>query len=435
MGEDIAQSFLSGVIMCSSCYYIWHKFLGIKYNLFSMKFMLTFLLLSLALVLNYRFSGSYYKVILAIILFILNLRLFYIKDLKKAIIVSIILEVIFFIAELLFSVIMLLILQNNIEFAIQKYFGSALTNMIICIIAILLSQIKVFQKLYQKLLNITNKVKISIVVFIFAILIISFNIFLMLPYYKVDTVKIVIINSLMIIIYSIIVFKYIEQKNHYIDISDKYSLTESSLKELQSNVNRLMTVNHENKNQWLTIRTMVANKDKNVLENIDAIIDRKVKDDKELKVRTSVISNTMLGALIYSKLLTMKESKIKYNLHIEKNLNKSDFINLGDKNNVDICKIVGVYLDNAIEAVEKIEEKEINIQLYVEDKNLFIVIGNTFDGNVDLSLINNYGYTTKDDGHGYGLSLAKEVIKENNCLSSETEVLDKVFIQKLKIKM
>lgn len=433
--SDPIQFIFSGLIMGSSCYYVWSKFLNIKYDILSFKFICSFLIFCIALFLNYYFVDSYYKVIIAICLSILILRIFYTNDLRKAIVTSIVLEVLLFIAELFFSIIMLILLRNNVESAMQNYFGSTLTNFIICSITIVLSNFKIFKRFYLKLLNITNKLKLSSILIAFAILIISFNLFLALPYYTIDTVKIVLVNSLMIIIYSIIVFQFIQAKNRYIEINDKYSLTETSLKELQSNINRLMTVNHEHKNQLLTIRTMVANKDKDVLKNIDTIIDRKIKDDKELKVRTSIISNTMLGALVYSKLLTMKENNINYNIHIDKALSKSNFIKLDDKTNVDICKVVGVYLDNAIEAVNGIDVKEINIDLFLEDNYLYITIANTFDGNVDVNMLHDYGYTTKSEGHGYGLALVKEVIKENNNLDSETEIIDKVFIQKLKIKM
>lgn len=97
---------------------------------------------------------------------------------------------------------------------------------------------------------------------------------------------------------------------------------------------------------------------------------------------------------------------------------------------------MGVYLDNAIEAVMEADIKEINIDLYILDKNLFITVANTFNGKVNLDSISDYGYTTKSEGHGYGLSLVKEIIKDNDTLSSDTEVIDnKVFVQKIQKKM
>lgn len=434
--SNILELVLSGIIMGSTCYYIWSKFLNTKYNILTFKFWISFFIFCFLLFFNYYFNGSYYKVIATICFFIIDIKILFRNELKQSIVVAIITEIIFFVSEFIFSIIMLFILHNNVEYAINNFFGAFLTNLIICTISVGLSNFSMFNCLYQKIVSLTSRLKNFTILLLFVILAISVNVFSMLPYYKVDTLILVILNSIILIVYSIIVFKFIQAKNRYIDISDKYSLSEASLKEVQNNVNRLMALNHENKNQLITIRTMVANKDKDVLKNIDAIVDQKIKDDKELKIRTSVISNTMLGSLIYSKLLTMKEKDITHNLHISKAINKSHLINLGDKTNVDICKIVGVYLDNAIEAVMEADVKEINIDLYLEDNYFCISIANTFKGKVNLDIITDYGYTTKSNGHGYGLSLVKEVIKDNNALSSKTDIIDnKVFVQNLKIKM
>lgn len=333
---SILELVLSGFIMSFTCYYVWRKFLNLKYKILSFKFISIFVILGFLFFINYYFNNTYIKICSITFCYFLILRFALMKDSKRAAITAINTEFLFFVADLLFSITLLLILGNNVEYVVKKYFGSLLTNFIVCTIVIILSNLRIFKTIYNKILDMTTKVKTSNILFVIAILIISLNLGLSFVYYKVSSITILIINLSLTIIYSFIVYKFIEQKNRYLDISNKYSLSESSLKELQNNVNRLMTLNHENKNQLLTIRGMVANKDKDVLKNIDAIIDRKIKDDKELKIRTSVISNTMLGSLIYSKLLTMKEKNINYNLHIDKTLSKANIINLGDKTNVEI---------------------------------------------------------------------------------------------------
>ena len=434
--NSVISSIIGALINSVACCYICVKVGHLKVNYNNPKLYLLFIILNVILIFNYVLVSSYIKVAIITIIFALFIYLALIKDLRLSIALSLTTQIIIFLSELISILAILLLFNNDQGFSINSIFGKLLTNVIVSGIAVFLSQFKAFKKIYLKLLNVTNKTSFSNLIFISFLLIISVNFFLAFPYYKIDTLTVVLVNTILIFVYSYIILRYIEQKNRYLDISDKYSLSEASLKEVQNNVNRLMALNHENKNQLITIRTMVANKDKDVLKNIDAIVDEKIKDDKELKIRTSVISNTMLGSLIYSKLLTMKEKDITHNLHISKAINKSHLINLGDKTNVDICKIVGVYLDNAIEAVMEADVKEINIDLYLEDNYFCISIANTFKGKVNLDIITDYGYTTKSNGHGYGLSLVKEVIKDNNALSSKTDIIDnKVFVQNLKIKM
>ena len=101
----------------------------------------------------------------------------------------------------------------------------------------------------------------------------------------------------------------------------------------------------------------------------------------------------------------------------------------------DICKILGVYLDNAIEATENILDKEIIISLYKDKGSIVIEISNTFLGEVDLNKINNIGYTTKVGNHGYGLPLCNEIINKNEKLNGKTIVNTNVFKQSLVIAL
>ena len=100
-----------------------------------------------------------------------------------------------------------------------------------------------------------------------------------------------------------------------------------------------------------------------------------------------------------------------------------------------ICKIIGVFIDNSIEAVKSLEEKNINIELYIKNKNLCIKVSNNYKGNIDISKISDEGYTTKGKGHGYGLSLVNNIVKNNNLFENRTEISKNVFSQILIIKI
>ena len=71
--------------------------------------------------------------------------------------------------------------------------------------------------------------------------------------------------------------------------------------------------------------------------------------------------------------------------------------------------------------------------MYIIDNKLCIKVSNNFSGKIDISRINDEGYTTKSNGHGYGLTLVKEIINNNSNLEHETELNKKVFSQILKI--
>ena len=79
----------------------------------------------------------------------------------------------------------------------------------------------------------------------------------------------------------------------------------------------------------------------------------------------------------------------------------------------DICTIFSNLLDNAFEAVEKVENKKILLTIRYTDNQVIIVMINEFSGNVSKT-INGY-YTLKHDkrNHGFGLENVKKSIEKN----------------------
>ena len=104
--------------------------------------------------------------------------------------------------------------------------------------------------------------------------------------------------------------------------------------------------------------------------------------------------------------------------------------------NYDICRIVGIIIDNAIEETSKIDEKnkEIIISMYT-DEYFIIEVSNRFKSNIDLNNIYKKGYTTKGKNHGYGLSLLKKIVDNNSRISNEISITNNIFTQMIKIKM
>ena len=112
-----------------------------------------------------------------------------------------------------------------------------------------------------------------------------------------------------------------------------------------------------------------------------------------------------------------------------------DFSTIPSKMNYDICRIIGIILDNAIEATIKLNEenKEILISMYI-DEYFIIEISNRFIGEIDINKIFNKGYTTKEKGHGYGLNLLRKIVNENDNIINEVKVTNNIFTQIIKIK-
>lgn len=427
--DKIIDDTLGGIVMAIANIYMWHKLHNQKISFKNYKVYVSIIFISIICIFNYYFVNNYIKILTILVAsFIGNCFLFKRKDTSN-IFVPIISELIILLSELMISIVAFTILNLDMNFVSSNYFGSLIINILIGFMSVILVNISFFKKLLNFLQKITSNIPKNIIISIFALLIIICNFLLAISYYKIETKYVLIFDTVMIIIYSFIVFKMLEQKNRYIKISNKYNMTNTTLKELEQNVTRLKITNHENKNQLLTIRNMIKKGEdsKSLIKHIENIVNTKIKDDETLMLQTSIITNSMISSIVYSKMLTMKENDVDAALIISRDIKDLYLSDIPDELAVEICKIIGVYLDNALEEVSKYEEKIINIEFYAEKKTLCIAISNNFEGEIDFEKMDNPGYTTKENGHGYGLSLAREIIESNDRLSSEREIKDNIF--------
>ena len=100
----------------------------------------------------------------------------------------------------------------------------------------------------------------------------------------------------------------------------------------------------------------------------------------------------------------------------------------------DFCKILGIFLDNAIEAAEESDEREINIvfRRSAADKVQIFSIENTYkDKDVDTEKIFEKDFSTKNRNSGIGLWEVKNIVDRNKNVTLLTSKDKKFFTQKL----
>ena len=82
----------------------------------------------------------------------------------------------------------------------------------------------------------------------------------------------------------------------------------------------------------------------------------------------------------------------------------------------EMIELIGIFLDNALEALEESDFRKVLIEI-LNDKNGFIVeIANAsrIYTNVEIEQFFSYGYSTKGAGRGCGLNRVKEIVKKAN---------------------
>lgn len=425
-----------GALINSFAYiFIWSRLLNKKINFKSYKYYVVQVLFAFLMLLNFLFINTIFRVLVIVVIMTIFCYFLFKCNYRISFITSIFSQLTMMISELIFAILAVVVLKIDSNFIVSNLVGKLIANTFISIIAIMACNIKIIQNLYNKIVSSITEIKINSFVIIILATIITINFNFLSVYYHYPLLSIIIGNIAISVIYIFIYYKYLIAETNYSKINDKYNNTLNSLKEYEEILDVHRVSNHENKNQLLMIRNMIIKKEKDIPEYIDKIIDNKIKDDEKLMFDTNKIPAGGLRAVIYSKLLVMKDEKIDFNLIVDRKVRTVDLIELGESLMFDVCRITGVFLDNAIEEVKNKEDKRIFIELFTDEDKLCIKISNNFKGSINIEKIYEKGYTTKSEGHGYGLALVKEIVDKNSKLTNLTSVENDIFTQLLEIKV
>ena len=117
------------------------------------------------------------------------------------------------------------------------------------------------------------------------------------------------------------------------------------------------------------------------------------------------------------------------------NMVYEEFDKLESKLYYKVCKIVGILIDNAIEAAVDTKEKFILIEMFKQKNTLNIIIENSFNNSVDLNDINKKGFSTKGKNRGYGLHIVNKLVKSSDDIFFKQSISNSKFLSELKITL
>lgn len=355
---------------------------------------------------------------------------------NKTIASVIVSQIIVFIAELIFVLLLILFFGANGSMLLNEYYGSLLTVAVISIISILLIHLGPVKKIIANIFGMIAKLKLKYMTIIMLMAIIVVNILLSSVYHDIGIFNILIMNSLFMLVYLFIAYKSLKDKSSMIKMQAENKALLNNLEEYEKMLDYQRVANHENKNQLLVVRSLLKeNENSDALNYVNEVLDDKKDDNDVLFGRAKKIPSGGLQGIVYQKMLVMNDKNIKPILDVSNSVKKFKFENLDTKLNYDICRIVGVFLDNSIEETEKLDEREIMLSMYEQNNDLVIEISNKFKNVPDLERLEEKGYSTKGKGHGYGLSLVNDIVNNNNQIINEKGITRNIFTQKLIIKM
>lgn len=268
-----------------------------------------------------------------------------------------------------------------------------------------------------------------------------------------------IIESIIMFLNSIELFKYIMEYSYFIFLLDLVSILmcfylglkniiELSTIEEQSleidnleTYNKTLTIMYDNirgfKHDYANfVQSLNGYVQTNNMEGIRQMCNSVFEECKTVNnlgfLDPDLINNAPIYSIVTSKYYLATDKDITVNIEVF-----IDFEEIQEEI-YEVCRILAILLDNAIEAAKECDDKIINIRFLKDDKcdRKLVIIENTYrQQDIDIGKIFEKGYTTKIDDnneHGLGLWTVRKILSKSKKLNLYT-TKEKLFCQKLEI--
>lgn len=246
-------------------------------------------------------------------------------------------------------------------------------------------------------------------------------------------IYILIVYIMYLSLTAMIVFFFIKHVIYY--NKAKVELNQANIynKALLEIVDSLRLLKHDYNNILQAINGYILTKQ---YEELDTHIQELTKGARIISSVESVSPNIINQPAIYGvvgdKYFIATDKKMKFNINVTTDIKSIDF----DFTN--LSRIIGILLDNAIEAAEKSNDKKVSISFtYNKRKNAdSIQIKNTVkDGlNIDINNIFNKGVSSKNVKSGLGLWEVRKIISKTKNAQIYAEYENNVFTQNIIIE-
>ncbi len=320
----------------------------------------------------------------------------------------------------------------DVVVARKVWYIMVFSNLGISVIAVLLSKIKLLQKLFQDLdKRLAKKVYFStilfLVLFLGVVILLHSN---MLEIFKSSEAYTISVCTL--VIFFILYYIYVTDKINYDRLRDEYNSLFSCIQTFENWIDKEQLGLHEMKNNLSIIRGMTNNK--NIQEKIDSILQESLVLEKDWVEQLKSVPKGGVKGLLYYKMAVARNKKVNMYVEVSPKISKK-LKNMKQNTIKELCILLGIYLDNAIEAAEGTKKHQVTLEIYMHKDALQFVISNTFKERPDLDKIHQKGYTTKGLGHGRGLYFAGKTINKNEAFSSTQQILNDFYVQKLSVRI
>jgi len=389
---------IPSIFMSYSFSYSFSKIFNID-NSLNIKKIFIILLFSILFCINNCYNLITLKIIVSLILSFIMVQIMFKKNIKDTFAIVIILTILSVILELLLSPLAAIFITNinNLNNNILIKMGYSILNSLLLILLIknklLINNINKLRKIINRFTNFYILSMLSIC---------SLNIIMYMFSYNYRNIRMLIVIIVCILIIIVCLNTIINDKNNNKLLKEKNKILKDEHKAYANTIDECRELKHNLKNELYSIKTKLPKEKQNI---INSIISKYNNNYEWINILNDIPEG--LQGLIYLKINEAKLKKIRINLNIKSSLKTSE------NDYLDLSTILGILIDNAIEASELAKSKTIVINIS-ENKNIINVqIINRYINNIDINNIGNKNYSTKEYKSGLGLNYITKLNKPN----------------------
>lgn len=214
------------------------------------------------------------------------------------------------------------------------------------------------------------------------------------------------------LIVATIVYEY-ETNANIMMKQNSYDNLQEYMKQIEELYQNMRVFRHDYANVMLSVVGYIEENDMDGLKKYYDMeifpISNLFNKEKDVVAKLHNLDIIELKSLISVKINYALELKVEVNLEI---IEKIDKVNM---KSIDLVRIIGIFLDNAIEACQECEKPSIDLSIIKMDKDITFIVKNTYiKKNIDYCKLGTLGISSKGERRGTGLYNVKTIINAYN---------------------